>query len=233
MKDTIYFNYNTNSELNIGIKGSIPYPIPNLIYEDVEGPGGENLTKIKGYEDIIIPITINILDRVNLRETIRKISRWLRVVEDNKLKILDDPEYFYKVKKINTDNFERELNFIGETTIEFICSPFRLSELDQSYKELKNNSILYNCGDVESECIIKIEGEGLTELTVNNNTVTVNVGQNIIIDSEKRLTYRIDGTMQNNKMSGEYPILKVGPNNISWKGGNINKVSIIQNERYF
>lgn len=41
-------------------------------------------------------------------------------------------------------------------------------------------------------------------IEVNGKMVTANVGQNMIIDTERMVAYREDGSLQNTKMTGDY-----------------------------
>ena len=41
-------------------------------------------------------------------------------------------------------------------------------------------------------------------LEVNGNRMTANVGQNLMIDTDRMVTYRQDGTLQNTAVSGKY-----------------------------
>ena len=55
-----------------------------------------------------------------------------------------------------------------------------------------------------SHPIYKIYGEGQCELNVNGNVISANVGQNLIIDTERKLAYREDGTLRNTNVTGNY-----------------------------
>ena len=90
---------------------------------------------------------------------------------------------------------------------------------------------LFNIGTFESEPIITIFGTGNITLYVNNQNISLKeITDKIVIDSEMKNAYR-DTASLNNKMSGNFPILSLGENEISWTG-NVTKLEIQPNWRY-
>ena len=69
--------------------------------------------------------------------------------------------------------------------------------------------------------IYKIYGEGFCELVVNGKCMTSNVGQNLIIDTERKIAYREDGVLINTMVKGNYDelLLVEGENKISITAG--------------
>lgn len=59
-------------------------------------------------------------------------------------------------------------------------------------------------------------------LTVNGNTMTANVGQNLTIDTDRMIAYRSDGTLNNTQVTGNYEDMYLlnGENEISFSGEN-------------
>ena len=53
--------------------------------------------------------------------------------------------------------------------------------------------------------------------------MTANVGQNLIIDTDRMIAYRSDGTLNNTKVSGNYEdlYLKPGENSVEFSGGTL------------
>ena len=68
-------------------------------------------------------------------------------------------------------------------------------------------------------------------LTVNNNSVTVNVGQSIIINTEKELVYKNDSSMTNIS-TGKYKDLYLLEGNNTVTVSNGFTLSIVPNWRW-
>ena len=62
---------------------------------------------------------------------------------------------------------------------------------------------LYNPYSV-SHPVYYITGEGVCEIAVNDKSMTADVGQNLVIDTDKCISYRVDGTMMNTAVTGDY-----------------------------
>ena len=225
----LIFNNKKNTDLNLDIIKRPNFPTLTKNYEvyNVTGRNG-GLYEFIGYEDRIIEIEFNLLERNNINNEIRRIRKWLDRVEDNKLAFSDDLQYFFKVKHIEYEVIERELNILGKFKVTFICDSFSYDFNSQKEIEVTNNSNIVNIGDFESKPILTLFGNGTTKLTINDSEILLNVGQEIILNSELELCYRNNFEMQNSKMAGNFPILKLGSNNIKWTG-NITKVTIIPN----
>lgn len=156
-----------------------------------------------------------------------KIKEWIMMAET--VIYSDMPEVFFKVKKVEFDEDERIQQRIGTITAIFTCAPgiYLLDgQNEQTVQvEIENE---YSC----SCPIYKIAGEGVCTLNVNGNTMTANVGQNLTIDTEKKMAYRLDGFMQNTEVSGDYEklYLQKGKNSISISSGFV--LTVIPNWRW-
>ena len=69
--------------------------------------------------------------------------------------------------------------------------------------------------------IYKITGEGECTLVVNDGKMVANIGQNLTIDTGRKLAYREDGTLSNTSVTGDYDnlILIEGRNKIEITDG--------------
>lgn len=141
----------------------------------------------------------------------------------------DEPEYFYKVKYTELGKVEQYTEVAGDFDVLFICEPGVY--LKSGMMEYDMESVLYNhYGECHPEYYIT--GEGVCELSVNGKSMTVNATQTIVINTDLMIAYRIDGTMQNAAVSGDYAdlYLKHGENTISITEGF--EVKIMPNWRY-
>lgn len=231
---TISFN-NKNSYYDLGLKiphrPNIPVAEKNIKTYEVEGRDGSLIEEF-GYKDIEIPVSFNVIDRININNKCRQIKVWLNGdIDNNKLIFSDDDGYFYKVKyvKMNKD-IERVLRVLGRFTAVFVCEPFCYLEEGLDKITINKATSLYNQGTYKSEPILTLYGSGNITLTINNkNLYLTNVQDYITIDSVLKDCYK-DTQLCNSKMLGDFPILIQGENIISWQG-NVTKVEIQPNWR--
>lgn len=230
-KFNIIFNDTSSLDLGIEVIKRPEIPSPQPIYTSYEIPGKNGKEyELEGYEDIEIEVNFNFLDRETMHERFLKCKRWINTVEDNKLIFSDNPGVFYRVNYATITSNERFFKVIGKFTVTFNCEPFAYEVDGQNEIEINSSAIVFNNGDFQSKPIIKIKGEGIITINVNDEIIKVNVGQNIILDSYLELSYKEDKTPQNNNVqSKKYPVLKLGENNISYSGGRVDSFTIIPN----
>lgn len=151
-----------------------------------------------------------------------KGSGWL--IFDN------EPDRKYKARVANQIEFSHIIRNFKRFVVEFEVQPFAYDVCEQTIVKSEPFSI-FNMGTFESEPIITIYGTGNITLYVNNQSVTLKeITSNIIINSEVQNAY--SGSLSlNNKMSGDFPVLNLGENNISWIG-NVTKLEIQPNWRW-
>ena len=90
---------------------------------------------------------------------------------------------------------------------------------------------IFNIGTFDSEPIITVFGSGNITLKVNGqNVYLTGITDRITLDSEMQNAYRGTASM-NSRMSGEFPVLSVGQNDITWSG-NVTKLEIQPNWRW-
>ena len=224
--------FNNKSSLDLGIevikRPEIPSPQPIYNSYDIPGKNGKEY-ELEGYEDIEIEVNFNFIDRETMHERFLECKRWINTIKDNKLIFSDNLGVFYRVNYATITSNERVFKVIGKFTVTFNCEPFAYEFEGQNEIEVNNYSTVFNYGDFESKPIIKINGEGLVTINLNDEIIKVNVGQNIIINSYLELSYKEDKTPQNSNIKGKYPVLKLGENSISYSGGRIDSFIIIPN----
>lgn len=224
--------FNNSSSLELGLLVTELITIPStakILQEDYIPLKGTVIEETEEYEDIEIEVPFNYLeDDKNFNE--RLVRKWLFNITDRYLRLSKDANYLYKVKKViktpTTHDFYK-----GEFTVTFLCEGLQYTDESLIEIELSNNSMIVNNGDVTSKPIIVIKGEGLIKLNVNDEEITVNVGQELTINSELELCYKSTEEWKNSTMKGDFPVLKMGENYISWTG-NVNSLSIVTNTRY-
>ena len=141
-----------------------------------------------------------------------------------------EPDRKYKARVANQIEFSHVIRHFKRFVVEFEVQPFGYDVFEQTIT--KNVPFkLFNIGTFESEPIITIFGNGNTTLYVNSQKISLKeITDKIIIDSEMKNTYH-NSVSLNYKMSGDFPVLSLGENNISWVG-NITKLEIQPNWRW-
>ena len=210
------------------------YPNIKLGQEEKEKktiPGRGNVwIKTGTYSDTEITMT---LDVNVLGEDIDRMEAYAQahVILANleKITFCDTPDFFYVVKTVSIGGVAQYIENAGDFTVALTCAPgvfVKQGTLEQSVENVLLNP--YSLSHPE----YIITGEGTCTLTVNGNEVTANVGQNLIIDTDRMISYRSDGTLQNTALAGDYEglYLESGENTITITEGF--QVKVKPNWRY-
>lgn len=196
---------------------SIPAPEEKIEKITIPGRDGDLIVREGVWKDIEIPVSLafRATDPTNWFAIWRSMKAWLR--GSGKLSFSDDGVFFYKVKYIELSDAEREIRKHGRFTANFVCEPYQYERAATEWINLPTDGILGNPYSIPSHPVYKIIGEGVCVLTVNAYELQANVGQNLVIDTERQLSYRMDGTPQNTMVTGDYTKLhlQTGDNNIA------------------
>ncbi len=195
------------------------FPAPLKKYKEYEIPGkdGKLYQDLEVYDDIEVTIKFNYLtNKDKWHEIFRKCKKLF--LSAKTLQLSDDVEYYHKIKKVEIGVNERNLYKIGKFEVVFTLDPY-FYRIDGN-KEYEISRIKYNRFET-AKPIYKIKGEGVCYLKINGKNVKCNIGQNLTIDTDLRLCYREDKTLQNTAINADYDdlILKQGNNEISITSG--------------
>ncbi|BDR64418.1 phage tail domain-containing protein [Clostridium tetani] len=225
MYSFIFRNNNNGTELNskylnivINKRPPLPKPQRRINYIQIAGRHGALTEDLGSYEDIELEFECTIMDNVEHNSIL--INSWLDGQGELYLSWLDG--YKFKVKNVIFEGMD--IDIVGEFKVAFICEPFKYLE-NETIEVTKNNFTIYNEGTFESQPYMKIFATGDITLNINDRFIKfTGIEDYIELDSEMMECYK--GTLnRNNKMIGEFPILKVGENKISWTG-NVSKIEI-------
>lgn len=191
------------------------HPVKTLI----EIPGKGTLVQNEGtYEDTIVTLQMDIT--VRKCESPDQLFMYfiIGLSQSSRLYLRELNGDFFQIKVVEVSDY----NQISDCNIEFevtiTCDPGQYIEDGRFYQnaesEIRN---LYS----ESCPVYKIIGNGRCVLSVNGKSMTANVSQSIIIDTQKMLAYREDGVGQNTLIEGNYEDLYLMPGK--------NSVSITEN----
>lgn len=164
------------------------------------GGRGELVGNDDYISNLIISCTFSIKSEA-FSQKIRQIKKWLSGTGE--ITLSDSPDTYYQVLKIDYDSIEREIEHFGTFAAKFTCTPYEFLRTGKTAIEPDVNDTVRNPGDV-SRPIYLISGDGDCTLTVNGNSMKAVVTDNLTIDTEKMLSYRTDGTMQNTAVTGDY-----------------------------
>lgn len=155
--------------------------------------------------------------------TLDKINQWL-TGRDKLMTSLDEDGYFM-ASVVSGLPYEKLMNGVNHFKVSFRCDPFFYLWGGDSKTNITKATRLYNNGTIYSEPLITIFGTGNIVLNIGSQFVQFNnVVDSITIDTALQICYR--GIVnEGGKMIGEFPVLNVGENPISWTG-NVIKLEI-------
>ena len=176
---------------------------------DVLGRNGKLYQDLGLYEDVEVVIEFNYLTNDQNFYTMFRTFKKL-IYSAKTLIFSDDAENYHRIKKVEIGTNERITKKLGRFDVTFIMDPYTY-RVDGA-QQYNINQVLYNSYD-ESLPLYYITGEGLCTLTVNGNEVTLNVGQNVYIDTSLEIAYRTDGESQSTMFTADYSSLRLLPGN--------------------
>lgn len=169
---------------------------------------------------------------------VNEINEWL--TGEGGLRFSDEPDIIYHARV--SDSFARSNRWLRfadqEFSIPFVCQPMRYKFLaDEAADDVEisePNFSITNEGTVFSEPRITVVGSGDCSITLNAQEITLEgLTDGIIIDSELQDCLSLDGGELLNNLASmdEFPILRVGANNLTYTG-NILSITIRPRWRY-
>lgn len=192
---------------------NIPAPKANYEEHEILGIDGKLYESLGTYDDIVITIDFNYMTRRDdWSNKFRECKKFF--LGKQKLQFSDDINYYYKIKKIDIGTNERTSKKIGKFPVEFTLDPY--SYLTSGLKEYDLNQVVYNEYDISKPVYI-IEGYGECHLVINGTDVTCIINEKLYIDTDLRLCYLQDRSLQNTSIDADYEdlYLKSGMNEIN------------------
>lgn len=229
------FNFGgKNSYTDYGIlitkRPSIPSPKRRITNVVVPGRNSSLRFDENTYEDITITVECSLKDG-SIPNKIDDIKGWLIGTGESSLIFDFQPDRKYIAQVVNAIDFTQVYKYFSKFIIVFNCQPFKYRVSNASVNLIALGKVT-NPGTVYSEPIIKIIGNGDITLNIKSQTVKLKgITNHIILDSLQQNAYSDSGENLNSKVTGEFPILYVGDNSISWSG-SVSKVEITPNWRW-
>ncbi|MDR3665304.1 MAG: phage tail family protein [Ignavibacteriaceae bacterium] len=228
------FNFmGSDSFINYGIviekRPIIPKPQRNIQYIDVPGRSGSLKVDDATYKDIIIPIQCSFNGGTAVADQADLIKTWLDSGEGS-LILSNQLDKYYTAHVSDQVDISQEFRVFGKFLVNFRCKPFKYAVVNTPIFPA-NAGTINNPGSVKSDPVIVIIGSGNITLTINGITISLTgISGSITIDSAIKDAYQ-GTTLQNNLMTGDFPILVPGNNTISWTG-SVSSVQITPNWRW-
>ena len=155
-----------------------------------------------------------------LAEKVTDMSSWLfskrgyTRLEDN-----FEPDIFRLAYYSGGNDVINRLLQIGETELTFTCRPERFLKSGETAETHTNGDTITNPTKYTSKPLIHIEGSGTVTVTLGGNTMTAVLGTSdyIDIDCDRMNAYK-GATNKNDKISGDFPVIKSGANSLTTTG---------------
>ena len=216
-------NIRSYEDLGLVITDMVNLPIAN---ETIEIDNGYTI-KTGEYSPLEIPVTFMRRDLKSIFDIQHTISNWLTNVKDNRLIFGFLKDKYYIVKKVQFREMHRLIGRYSKFSVTFTVEPFKYDVNDSIIKLTKPRKIRYD-GTAIGEPNIKIYGNGNIQLTINDETLEIkNVKDFVEIDSKLLLCLNQDKTSKTRDMIGDFPLLDIGINEISWTG-NVTRVELFK-----
>jgi len=234
------FSFNgKDSYLDFGLfierRPDLPSPKRRVSYINIPGRHSNLRYDEETYEDITLAVECSL--KGNALNRIDGIKAWLLNAGENELVFSFQNDKKYIAQVVNNIDFSIILKITSRFVILFNCKPFKyaVNNSDVSIETGLGTSLL-NVGTVKSKPVIKVYCEGDGSFEINNRTFNVIEFDKtfIILDSElEEAYYTSEGQFvnANDYLAGEFPVLDVGNNIITFTGG-VSKLVITPNWRW-
>nr|DAV72366.1 MAG TPA: distal tail protein [Caudoviricetes sp.] len=223
----VFNNLNSSKDLGLAITDMANIPVANETIEMVNG----YIIRTGEYLPIELPITFRSKNLKNIIDYQEEILDWLYNVKDNKLILSFMPNRYYIVKNVVVDNISRDFDKYNTISVTFTLEPFKYDIYDKTMILTKSEKIYY-MGNAKGKPKLKIYGSGNIELTINSETIQIkNIDEYVELDSKFLLCLNKNQQSKSRDMSGGFPILTKGINNISWTG-NVTKIELLKRTAY-
>lgn len=222
----------TDYGIIVSSRPSISSPKRRVSYIDIPGRNSSLRFDEGTYDDITIVLECTIKERNTLMDKIDDIKAWLFEIGESDLILSFNNEKKYRAQVVNSIDFKTVFRYVAEFPIIFNCKPFKYGSENKLIEIIQSKTEVISPGTIESEPIILVYCIGDITIKINNEQINlIGMKEKIIINSEIQDCYDNEGNSLNEKMTGEFPRLKPGVNNIEWTG-DVSKVEILPNWRW-
>lgn len=208
-----------------------PLPKRNVEIIDVEGRNDALVVDYGTYDSFTLKIPCMLIDPSNYQTQLRSIRAWLGGGIGD-LVFSDETDVKYRAICVNKLDLGQMFSNFGEFVLLFECQPLKSAVTNTPITKTTSPATFDSPSGVKDGVpVIKVTGSGAISLTLNGTTVSLAaVSGYETIDSLLMDCYK-DTTLKNSDMTGDFPMLINGTNNLSWTG-TVTSVEITPNWRY-
>lgn len=194
---------------------------------EIYGANGSYLVTDEGYSssERALKFSVSTFEKItNLRTVIQELENVIEFDYAPNSKFFADLLDF---------TYSRQGQSRWEVTINLVFDPFRY-DLDSGLTTLVTGGTIFNKGNVFSEPIIEVEGNGEVQITIKNQTMVLNVDTKAKIDCrhKKQNVYDKYGNVRNSiRVRGGFFEIQPGRSGVAISG-NVTSVKIWGNWRY-
>ncbi|MDY6232836.1 distal tail protein Dit [Peptostreptococcus porci] len=211
------------SEKGLCIKERPKIPTPKMRMEKINVSGRDGTLTIKdSFEDIEIKVELNIME-----DDVKKVIRSFKniIFDTTEISFSDDDKFFYKVKNVEIDDIENEVDFYGSFLVNFVCDPYIYQKDTFEYKTVANNIVIQGYKSMPLIKITPSSTGSLVSFTIDGKQMTINNSTNpIYIDCSLMRVYSDTQSILRN-VTGEFFELGTGEHKLNLKT-NISKFEI-------
>jgi predicted phage tail component-like protein len=229
-----------NSFTDFGIiiakRPNLPSPKRRVAYIEVPGRDS-NLRYDEGtYEDITLSVECTIKGD-NLMERLDSIKAWLYSACEGDLIFSFQTDKKYRAQVVNSIDIKQAYKICSSFVVVWNCRPFKYQISSQQITVNTGAGItIVNPGSIAARPMIKAYCVGNGRFKINSAEVALTglTSQFITLDSELEEAYFTENGVTkngNNLIAGEFPLLSIGNNTITFSG-NITKLEITPNWRW-
>lgn len=227
----LYFNNNSNLDMNLYITDYPEIELNNEVYEEqeIEGKNGSVYIDLGYYKDRTLPFSFDLKGN-NLEERMENVKSWLRNINDNRLRF--NSNKCRMVKKILMNSFKQVAVNLAELEATFIVDPFLYDFEETTVTSTSKKFNVFNTGSYKADTIIKIYGTGSIQITCNDETMQIDdVSDYVLLDSKCKECVSSTGESKDWDTIGNYIKLDPGDNTFELTG-SITKIEITYRNTY-
>lgn len=230
MSYIIYNNKKSDEIPGLIISELPPITKPEMRTEiiTIDGKDGDVIENL-GYSSYTKEIKIGLSKNYDINQVIKYFN------DKGSLTLSNEPDKVYQVSISSQIDYQNLLRF-KTAKVKFHVQPYKykLNEPDVNIEISDETSIkVTNIGLEKAKPIFHLYGTGQVAIYVNNIQIfkyDFDEDEEVIINSEEEDAY-LDNKLKNRNMIGEFPVLDVGENIITWTG-NLSRIIITPKSRW-
>ena len=223
----------TDYGIVVGDAPSFDKPTRRCTVFPVQGRNGSIIFQDGSYEDVTRNYNVWLTDDAekDLAESVDAMTSWLYSKTGyQRLEDSFEPDVFRLAYYNGGQEVANHMLQYGEATLSFVCRPERFYKDAEQEQTVSNGDKIYNPTRFDSKPLIHIEGSGSVSISIQGTTMNATLSDYINIDVERMNAYRLPTENKNSYISGSFPTIRPGTNNIATTG-TVTKVTIVP--RYF